>query len=59
MLELVLTLVIIGVVLYFIEQIPMDAAIRTAIRVIVLICVLVFLLRVFGVLDIPVPRLRG
>jgi type IV secretory pathway TrbL component len=62
MIELVLTLVVIGVVLWAIEQLPMDATIRKAIRVVVIVCVVFYLLRVFGVIgggvDIPVPRLR-
>lgn len=62
MLHLVLTLAIIGLVLWLIEtQIPMDPTIKTAIRVIVLVCVVLWLLEVFGLFsyDIPVPRFHG
>lgn len=62
MIALILTLVLIGVALYLIEQIPMDAAIRTIIRVVVLLAVLlavvIYLLTAFGLVGLPVPRLR-
>lgn len=58
MLHLILALVIVGVLLYFLDLIPMDATIRTVIRVIVILCVVFYLLGVFGVMDIPVPKVR-
>ena len=58
MIALILTLVIIGVVLYFLESLPMDATIKLLIKVVIVICVILFLLSVFGIVDIPVPRIR-
>ncbi len=64
MIQLVITLIVIGVLLYLEEKfIPMDDQIKKIIRVIVLICVIVLCLYAFGVLplgnhDIPVPKLR-
>lgn len=64
MIELVVTLAIIGFILWAIETlIPMDARIKQAIYVVVIICVAVYLLQVFGIMgkhtaDIPVPQLR-
>ena len=58
MLALILLLVIVGVCLYFLDQLPMDPTIKTVIRVVVILCVVVYLLRVFGVMDLPVPKLR-
>lgn len=58
MMTLVLALALVGVVLYFIAQIPMDPWILIAIRVVVLVCVIYFLMRVFGVTDLPLPRAR-
>jgi hypothetical protein len=61
MIQLVLTLVIIGVLLYLLnEYVPMDARIKQIIYIVVIICVVLWLLNVFGILayDIPVPRLR-
>lgn len=59
MLEVILVLVIIGVVLYLIENyVPMDAGIKVVIRVVVILLVCLYLLRVFGILDMPVPRVR-
>ena len=59
MIELILGLAVLGVILWFLEtKIPMDDTIKTLIRVIVVIAVIVFLLRAFGVADFPIPRLR-
>jgi ABC-type siderophore export system fused ATPase/permease subunit len=43
LLSLVLLLVIIGVVLWAVQQIPMDAAIRRVIRVVVIVVVVLWL----------------
>ena len=60
MIELLIVLVIIGVCLYLVETfIPMDPAIKTVIRVIVVLLLVLYLLRAFGVVDLPLPRLRS
>jgi predicted membrane channel-forming protein YqfA (hemolysin III family) len=63
MLSLVVTLVVIGVLLYLLENyVPMDARIKKLIYIVVVICVVVWLLNAFGVLDyanVPVPHLGG
>ncbi len=59
MLTLVLTLALIGLVLYLIERfIPMDPTIIIIIRVVVVICVILYLAQVFGVADLPLPHGR-
>ncbi len=59
MINLIILLVILGLCLYLIESaIPMDAAIKTVIRVVVVLCLVLYLLSAFGVLDVPIPRLR-
>jgi len=59
MIGLLLVLVVIGVVLYLVEtKIPMDDTIKVVIRVIVVICVCLYLLRMFGVAGVPLPQLR-
>jgi hypothetical protein len=59
MIELVVWLVIVGVCLYLVETgIPLSPPIKTVIRVVVVLCLVLFLLRTFGIADIPVPRLR-
>ena len=59
MISLVILLVILGLCLYLIEAyIPMDAAIKTVIRVVVVLCLVLYLLSAFGILDVPIPRLR-
>lgn len=60
---LLLTLIIIGVVLYLVNtMIPMDDKIKTIINIVVILVILVWLLGVFGVLGnmgtIQVPRVR-
>jgi hypothetical protein len=63
MIHLVITLIIIGVLLWLVNTyIPMDGKIKKILNVVVVICVIVWLLYAFGILDrthdIPVPRVR-
>ena len=59
MIELLLVLVICGVCLYLVENfIPMSPPIKVVIRVIVVVLLVLFLLRAFGVADVPIPRLK-
>ena len=59
MIELLIGLVLVGVVLYLVETfIPMDPAIKVVIRVVVVLLLIVFLLRAFGITDMAVPRVR-
>jgi predicted membrane channel-forming protein YqfA (hemolysin III family) len=56
MLALILTLALIGVVVYLIETyLPMPQPFKIAINVIVLVCVVIYLVQLFN-LDIPLPR---
>ena len=60
MIHLLVVLVIVGVLLYLIQTyIPMAPPIKTLITIVVVICLCLWLLQVFGVGDIPVPRLGG
>jgi hypothetical protein len=63
MVSLVITLIIIGVLLWLVTAyIPMDATIKKIIIVVVIICVVFYLLNAFGMLhhmhDVPVPQVR-
>lgn len=58
MIALVIALAIVGLLLYFIAQIPMDPVILTVIRVVIIICVIYYLMTLFGVMDLPIPRAR-
>ena len=59
MIQLVLTLALIGFIVYLvITYIPMPAPMRTAIIVIVVVLLIIYLMGVLGIGDIPVPRLR-
>lgn len=54
MISLLILLVIVGVVLYLIENyIPMSDPIKVIIRVVIVIIVCLYLLRIFGIADIP------
>jgi hypothetical protein len=63
LISLIVTLIIIGVLLWLVNSyIPMDGKIKKILNVVVVICVVVWLLSVFGVIghpgDIRVPQLR-
>lgn len=62
LLTLVVTLIVVGVLLYLVGLIPMDPTILRVIQVVVLLAVVLWLLNVFGVLNmaasVPVPRAR-
>ena len=59
MIEVLIVLIIVGVVLYLVENyIPMADPIKVVIRVIVVLMLCIYLLRAFGIVDVPTPRLR-
>ena len=59
MIHVMLVLIIVGVVLYLVQTyIPMAAPIKTIITVVVVLFLCLWLLQVFGVADLPVPRVR-
>ena len=58
MIELLIVLIVVGVVLYLIENyVPMSPPIKTVIRVVVILFLCIWLLRAFGIVDVPL-RLR-
>jgi hypothetical protein len=62
MVSLVLTLMVVGVLLWLINTyIPMDAKIKQILNIVVVVAVVLWLLSVFGVLgaiNTPIPRVR-
>ena len=63
LISLVVTLVVVGIVLWLINTyIPMDAKIKKILNIVVVICVVLWLLSAFGVLghtgDIRVPQVH-
>ena len=55
--EILVVLVIVGVVLWLVENyIPMSAPIKTVIRVVVVLLLCLWLLSLFGIINLP---LRG
>lgn len=60
MLALLFTLALAGLIVYLIvTYIPMPPVFRTVIIVIAVICLILYLMGVFGIGDIPVPRFHG
>jgi hypothetical protein len=63
MLSLVLTLIVVGILLWAVNTyIPLDPKIKQILNIVVVICVVVYLLSAFGlfghVRDVPVPQVR-
>lgn len=59
MIGLLIVIVILGVILYLIENyVPMSPPIKTLLRVVVVLIIVLWLLQVLGVYDLPVTRLR-
>lgn len=63
MLSLIITLIVIGVLMWLVNAyIPMQQTLKNILNVVVIICVVIYLLSVFGLLggahDVPVPRFR-
>lgn len=59
MIQLLIVLIVVGVCLYLVQTyIPMAPPIKTVITVVVVLVLCLWLLQVFGVADMPVPRLR-
>ena len=48
---IIITLIVIGLLLYLVELIPMDRTIKQIIRIIVIIAVVVWLLESFGLIG--------
>jgi hypothetical protein len=50
LISIIVTLIVVGILLYLIELIPMDGTIKQIIRVVVIILVILWLLQTFGLL---------
>jgi len=51
LISIIVTLIVIGLLLYLIGLIPMDGTIKQIIRVVILIAVIIWLLQSFGLLG--------
>jgi len=63
LISLIVTLIVVGVLLWLVNTyIPMDGKIKKILNIVVVICVVLWLLSVFGVIghsgDIRVPQIR-
>jgi hypothetical protein len=57
MIELIIVLVIIGLALYLINTyIPMAAPVKTILNVLVILLLCLYILRVFGITDMRLPK---
>ena len=64
MLSVVITLIVIGVLLYLVNAyVPMDAKIKNILNIVIVICVVLWLLNIFGLFgylgNLAVPRLHN
>ena len=63
MIEIVITLIVVGLLMWLMDAyLPLDAGIKKIIHIVIIICVVLWLLNVFGVLghgNIPVPQMHG
>lgn len=51
LISIIVTLIVVGLVLYLVGLIPMDGTIKQIIRVVVIIAVIIWLLQSFGLLG--------
>lgn len=59
MIHLVLELAFVGLIVWAaVTYIPMPSIVRTIILVVVAVCLILYLMGVFGIGDTPVPHLR-
>lgn len=59
MIATIVVLVVIGLCLYLAETyIPMSPPIKTVLRVVVVLLLILWLFQLFGIYDIPVPRVK-
>jgi hypothetical protein len=59
MIQLILLLALVGFIVFLLTTyIPMPPIFKTCIYVLVAVCLLLYLLQVFGVGDVPLPRLH-
>jgi hypothetical protein len=59
MIGVILTIVLVGVILYLVETyVPMSPPFVTVLRIVVVVAIVLWLAQLFGLVDTPVPRLR-
>jgi len=59
MIYIFVTIIIIGIVLYLVENyIPMDPPIKVILRAVVVLLLLLWILQSFGIIDMPLRQVR-
>jgi len=57
MIQLIVVLVIVGLCLYLAETyVPMSPPIKVVLRVVVVLVLILWLLKIFGITDMAIPR---
>lgn len=57
MISLIIMLVILGLCLHLLfRYVPMEPAIKTVIMVVVILCIVLYLVQMFGIADFPLPH---
>ncbi|HTD97552.1 MAG TPA: Thivi_2564 family membrane protein [Edaphobacter sp.] len=60
LISVIVTLIVVGLILYLIGMIPMDGTIKQIIRIVVIIAVIIWLLQTFGLLgSLGIGHTRG
>jgi len=59
MIYIFVTIIVIGIVLYLVENyIPMDPPIKVILRAVVVLLLLLWILQSFGIIDMPLRQVR-
>ena len=59
MIGLLVSLILIGLLLWVVDQLPIDGTIKRVIHIVVIVLVVLWLISIFfGGIDIPLPRFR-
>lgn len=54
MIHLIVVLIVLGILLYLADQLPIDGLFKTLIRVLVILCAIIYCLRLLGAVDFPI-----
>lgn len=58
LISIIVALVVVGLILWAVGQIPMDPTVRRILQVVVVVALVLWLLQAFGLLGGPAIRLR-
>jgi hypothetical protein len=59
LIQLIVVLVVVGVALYLLDLVPIDATVRTIIKVLVILFLVLWIIQALGLMEVgPVLRLK-